>query len=183
MSQPQGTARQERAKLVTWGIVVLLLGGLVLYGGVRVYSRYQKCSYLFNPLSCGQSNTTIQTGFGAVVMVAGGIVALGGLLLLVSALVAGSRRHLAAEARKQEAAERQRRELQARVERSAAQWAEQQRALLEEAKRTGHLLLDDAEADAWHGVTPSGTRCHHRHRSPQAASECAARLSAREGRA
>jgi hypothetical protein len=52
---------------------------------------------------------------------------------------------------------------------------------LEEAKQTGHLLLSDGEVDAWHGVTPSGRQCHHRHRSPEAASECAARLQQQEG--
>jgi hypothetical protein len=51
---------------------------------------------------------------------------------------------------------------------------------LEEAKQTGHLLLDDGEVDAWHGVTPSGRQCHHRHRSPEAASECAGRLQRQE---
>jgi len=52
---------------------------------------------------------------------------------------------------------------------------------LEEAKHTGHLRLDDGEVPAWHGVTPSGRQCHHRHRSPEAASECAARLLQQEG--
>lgn len=51
---------------------------------------------------------------------------------------------------------------------------------LEEAKQTGHLLLGDGQANAWHGVTPSGRQCHHRHRSPEAASECAARLQQQE---
>jgi hypothetical protein len=51
---------------------------------------------------------------------------------------------------------------------------------LEEAKHTGHLRLDDGEADAWHGVAPSGQQCHHRHRSPEAASECAGRLQQQE---
>jgi hypothetical protein len=51
---------------------------------------------------------------------------------------------------------------------------------LEEATHTGHLRLDDGEVYAWHGVTPSGQQCHHRHRSPEAASECAARLQGQE---
>jgi hypothetical protein len=46
---------------------------------------------------------------------------------------------------------------------------------LEEAKRTGWLRLDGESADAYAGVTPDGLSCHHRHRSPQAAAECAAR--------
>ena len=53
--------------------------------------------------------------------------------------------------------------------------AEQERQILEQAKKTGHLLLGDGEVDAWHGVTPDGKQCHHRHRSPEAASECAAK--------
>lgn len=62
-------------------------------------------------------------------------------------------------------------------------WAEMARLRreLEEAKHTGHLRLDDGEVYAWHGVTPSGRQCHHRHRSPEAASECAARLQQQEG--
>jgi hypothetical protein len=61
-------------------------------------------------------------------------------------------------------------------------WAEmvKLRRDLEEAKHTGHLRLDDGEVYAWHGVAPSGRQCHHRHRSPEAASECAARLQQQE---
>jgi hypothetical protein len=68
-------------------------------------------------------------------------------------------------------------------------WAERVRELerlrreLEEARRTGHLRLDDGEVYAWHGVTPSGRQCHHRHRSPEAASVCATRLQRQEGQA
>jgi len=51
---------------------------------------------------------------------------------------------------------------------------------LEDAKHTGHLRLDDGEVYAWHGVTPSGRQCHRRHRSPEAASECAMRLQQQE---
>jgi hypothetical protein len=35
--------------------------------------------------------------------------------------------------------------------------------------------LDDGEVDAYHGVTPDGAQCHHRHRTPQAAAECTRR--------
>jgi hypothetical protein len=52
----------------------------------------------------------------------------------------------------------------------------EEQAKLEEAKRTGHYLLEDGEAAAWHGFTPSGQQCHHRHRTPQAATQCAARM-------
>lgn len=47
---------------------------------------------------------------------------------------------------------------------------------LDETKRTGWLRLDGETAYAYAGVTPEGHRCHHRHRTPQAAAECAARL-------
>jgi hypothetical protein len=67
-----------------------------------------------------------------------------------------------------------------RVERLAEEHLERLRQELEEAKHTGHLLLGDGEVDAWHGVTPSGRQCHHRHRSPEAASECATRLQRQE---
>jgi hypothetical protein len=61
-------------------------------------------------------------------------------------------------------------------------WAGRVREMerLEEAKQSGHLLLGDGEVSAWHGVTTSGRQCHHRHRSPEAASECAARLQQQE---
>jgi hypothetical protein len=68
-----------------------------------------------------------------------------------------------------------------RSERQAEEELERLRRELEEAKQTGHLLLGDGQALAWHGVTPSGQQCHHRHRSPEAASECAARLQQQEG--
>src|SRR5262249_45017197 len=58
---------------------------------------------------------------------------------------------------------------------------ERLRRELEEARQTGHLLLGDGGANAWHGVTQSGRQCHHRHRSPEAASECAARLQQQAG--
>ena len=57
-------------------------------------------------------------------------------------------------------------------------WAameEEHRQALETAKQTGYLLLDDGEVDAYHGVTADGTQCHHRHRTWQAAAECAQR--------
>jgi hypothetical protein len=67
-----------------------------------------------------------------------------------------------------------------------SQWGQRVREMerlrreLEEAKHTGHLLLGDSEVNAWHGVTPTGMQCHHRHRSPEAAAECAARLQQQE---
>lgn len=48
---------------------------------------------------------------------------------------------------------------------------------VEEALRTGALPLHDGRVTAWAGVTPAGVCCHHRHRSPQAASACAASLA------
>jgi hypothetical protein len=68
-----------------------------------------------------------------------------------------------------------------RSERLAKEDLERPPRELEEAKQTGHLLLDDGKVNTWHGVTPSGRQCHHRHRSPEAASGCAARLQQREG--
>jgi hypothetical protein len=63
-------------------------------------------------------------------------------------------------------------------------WDERQAAMeeharqeLETAKQTGHLLLDDGETDAWAGVTPDGVKCHHRHRSADAATPCAGKRS------
>jgi hypothetical protein len=67
-----------------------------------------------------------------------------------------------------------------RAKRRAEEDRERLRRELEEAKHTGFLLLGDGGAPAWHGVTPSGRQCHHRHRSPEAASECAARLQQQE---
>ena len=63
-------------------------------------------------------------------------------------------------------------------EESEAFWAameEERREALETAKQTGWLLLDDGEVNAYHGVTPDGTQCHHRHRTEQASAECAQR--------
>jgi hypothetical protein len=68
-----------------------------------------------------------------------------------------------------------------RAKRRAEEDRERLRRELEEAKHTGFLLLGDSGAVAWHGVTSSGRQCHHRHRSPEAASECAARLQQQEG--
>jgi hypothetical protein len=68
-----------------------------------------------------------------------------------------------------------------RSERLAQEDLERLRRELEEAKQTGNLLLGDGQVSAWHGVTSSGRQCHHRHRSPEAASECAARLQQQEG--
>jgi hypothetical protein len=67
-----------------------------------------------------------------------------------------------------------------RAERRAQEDLERLRRELEEAKHTGYLFLGDGGANAWHGVTPSGSQCHHRHRSPEAAAECAARLQQQE---
>jgi hypothetical protein len=67
-----------------------------------------------------------------------------------------------------------------RDERRAKEDRERLRRELEQAKQTGHLLLGDGQVDAWHGVTPAGRQCHHRHRSPEAASECAVRLEQQE---
>jgi hypothetical protein len=68
-----------------------------------------------------------------------------------------------------------------RAARRAEEDLERLRRELEQAKQTGYLRLDDGEVYAWHGVTPSGRQCHHRHRSPEAAAECAARLQQQEG--
>jgi hypothetical protein len=68
-----------------------------------------------------------------------------------------------------------------RAARRAQEDLERLRRELEESKHTGYLLLGDGGVEAWHGVTPSGRQCHHRHRSPEAASECAARLQQQEG--
>ena len=85
------------------------------------------------------------------------------LALVVAGLLAG-RKEAAAKAAAEAAAEDQRR-IAAALE------------ALDEAKRTGWLRLDGETAYAYAGVTPEGYPCHHRHRSPQAAVECAARLT------
>jgi hypothetical protein len=81
------------------------------------------------------------------------------------------------KAKAQAAAEEEARRQQflAEWDRRQAAEEERQRQALEQAKGTGHLFLEDGEVDAWCGVTPDGEQCHHRHRSPQAASECAAK--------
>jgi ATP-dependent exoDNAse (exonuclease V) alpha subunit len=95
------------------------------------------------------------------------------LALVVTGLLAG-RKEATAKAAAEAAAEGQR-----RVEAARQELADREAAALEaleEAKRTGWLRLDGETAYAYAGVTPDGDRCHHRHRSPQAAAECAARL-------
>lgn len=66
---------------------------------------------------------------------------------------------------------------QQRMEAARQELAARQAAALEEARQTGWLRLDSQTADAYAGVTPDGRSCHHRHRSPEAAAECAARLA------
>jgi hypothetical protein len=64
-----------------------------------------------------------------------------------------------------------------RTEQAEAEREEARRCELETARQTGYLLLSDGVTDAWHGITPDGDECHHRHRSPQAATECARKRS------
>ena len=68
-------------------------------------------------------------------------------------------------------------EEQQRMEAARQELAAMQAAALEEAKQTGLLRMDGQTADAYAGVTPDGRPCHHRHRSPEAAAECAAQLA------
>ncbi len=70
------------------GLVTLLAGGGVLSLGLAIYGHYQKCSYQFsNPPSCGQSDTAFQAGFGALVMVGGGLVVLIAIGIFIAALI------------------------------------------------------------------------------------------------
>ena len=69
-------------------LVTLLAGGGVLSLGVTIYGHYQKCGYQFsNPPSCGQSDTAFQAGFGALMMVGGGVVVLIAIGLFILALI------------------------------------------------------------------------------------------------
>jgi hypothetical protein len=96
------------------------------------------------------------------------------LALAVLGLLAG-RKEAAAKAAAEAAVEDK-----LRMEATHQELAAREAAALEaldEAKRTGWLRLDGETAYAYAGVTPYGHRCHHRHRSPQAAAECAASLA------
>ena len=95
------------------------------------------------------------------------------LALAVTGLLAG-RKEATTKAAAEAAAENQR-----LMEAARQELADREAAALvalDQAKRTGWLRLDGETAYAYAGVTPDGDRCHHRHRSPQAAAECAARL-------
>lgn len=92
----------------------------------------------------------------------------------VIGLLAGSKAAAKKAAAEEAAADQQRKEA-ARQELAAREAAALE--ALEEAKRTGWLRLDGGTAFAYAGVTPDGRSCHHRHRTPQAAAECAAHLT------
>lgn len=97
-----------------------------------------------------------------------------GLLAVVAVLIGKHQRQLKERAAMLD----QQRQMEWGRQMQAARSAEEARAAaaLEQARRTGWLELNDGNVAAYSGVTSSGSACHHRHRTPQAAAQCAARL-------
>ena len=95
-----------------------------------------------------------------------------GVLLIVG--------YSAQQKEKKQQAEREQAEAQSARLRRQEEVRRQEIAALERAKRTGWLELHDGEVLAYHGMTPAGQACHHRHRTPETAVACATRLQRQE---